>query len=148
MGVEDHAIRIEHVDADPGRQAIEVLDRVLTHHPAFTALMGTGTGVATMMGNVAGPIANIYLLSKGLKKEHFMGSMAWLFLMINLLKVPWFWHLKMITPETVKFNVMLIPAITIGAFCGKALLPHIPQHFFNKLVLALAAAAALKLVLF
>jgi uncharacterized membrane protein YfcA len=118
------------------------------HHPAFTAGMGMATGVATMMGNVAGPLANIYLLSRGLNKEHFMGSMAWLFLAINISKAPWFWHLDMITPETLRFNVLMVPAITVGAFLGKALLPRIPQKLFNKLVLALAAAAALKLVFF
>ena len=45
-----------------------------------------------MIGNAAGPIFNVYLLAGGFKKNGFIGTALWFFLIINLSKVP---HKKM-----------------------------------------------------
>ncbi|MEE3060276.1 MAG: sulfite exporter TauE/SafE family protein, partial [Verrucomicrobiota bacterium] len=42
-------------------------------------LFGSLGGVATMLANAAGPIAQLYLLVMGLPKYSFIGTSAWLF---------------------------------------------------------------------
>jgi uncharacterized membrane protein YfcA len=43
-------------------------------------------------------------------------------------------------------NAVLSPAIVAGIFIGRWLTAHIPQRLFDSLLLAFAAAAALRLV--
>ena len=41
-----------------------------------------------MLGNLAGAFANIYFLAMRLPKNGFIGTAAWVFLVINLFKLP------------------------------------------------------------
>jgi uncharacterized membrane protein YfcA len=52
----------------------------------FAAFMGMLGGFATMIGNVAGPVFAIYLLSMRLPKNSFIGTSAWFFLILNFSK--------------------------------------------------------------
>ena len=99
-----------------------------------------------MMANAAGPIMIIYLLAAGLPKTQFVGTAAWFFFIVNWLKVPFSATLDLITPQSLKLNVCLFPVIVIGAVTGIVLLKHIPQKLFRIIVLALATAAAVKLL--
>ena len=49
--------------------------------------LGILGGMATMLANAAGPIAQFYLLVMKLPKYAFIGTSAWLFLIVNLSKV-------------------------------------------------------------
>jgi len=119
----------------------------LPHHPAFAACLGVATGFATTIGNVAGPVMTLYLLSQGLDKNRFMGSMAWFFLLLNSLKVPIFVWQGMITAETLRLDLRLLPGVLLGAWLGRRVFRHIPQKTFAWLVMGLAAVSALHLVL-
>ncbi|HEX3133826.1 MAG TPA: sulfite exporter TauE/SafE family protein, partial [Planctomycetota bacterium] len=55
--------------------------------PLKAALFGIATGFATYIANAAGPVMNLYLLSMALPKSEFMGTGAWFFFVINLVKV-------------------------------------------------------------
>ena len=50
--------------------------------PAF-GLMG---GFTTMIGNAAGPVMSVYLLSTRLPKYAFVGTAAWFFLLVNYIR--------------------------------------------------------------
>ena len=50
-----------------------------------------------MLANAAGPIAQLDLLVMGLPKYAFIGTSAWLFLIVNIFKVPLMIDLKIIT---------------------------------------------------
>ena len=41
-----------------------------------------------MIGNAAVPILTIYLLYMGYEKNKFIGTAAWFFLVVNLIKLP------------------------------------------------------------
>ena len=112
----------------------------------FAATMGFLAGFATTTGNVAGPVMSVYLISRGLPKEGFMGTAAWYFFIVNVAKVPFFCWLGMITMETVRFDLWAAPFVVVGALIGVRVLPIIPQRVFNTVVLMLAALVALKLV--
>ena len=52
----------------------------------FVAVAGLLAGFGTTVGNAAGPVMSVYLISRGLPKEQFMGTWAWFFLIVNLAK--------------------------------------------------------------
>jgi uncharacterized membrane protein YfcA len=112
----------------------------------FAAALGFMAGVTTMMANAAGPIMIIYLLAMRLPKVEFVGTGAWFFFVVNWLKVPFSASLDLMTAESVKLNLMMLPFIAIGAVTGIFLLKRIPQKAFNAVVQILAAAAAIKLL--
>jgi uncharacterized membrane protein YfcA len=112
----------------------------------FTSLMRILAGFTTMIGNAAGGVMAIYLLMKGLPKQEFVGTGAWFFLFVNLIKIPFYIHLGLITFDSIGFNVWLIPTILLGAFIGVKILPRIPQQTFQTLILGFAAVGALRLL--
>ncbi|MBN2594976.1 MAG: sulfite exporter TauE/SafE family protein [Sedimentisphaerales bacterium] len=112
----------------------------------FAATLGFMAGVTTMMANAAGPIMIIYLLAMRLPKVEFVGTGAWFFFVVNWLKVPFSASLDLMTAESVKLNLMMLPFIALGAVAGIFLLKRIPQKAFNAVVQILAAAAAIKLL--
>lgn len=112
----------------------------------FPAAMGLLGGVTTMMANAAGPILVIYLLAMRLPKTEFIGTGAWFFLMVNLIKVPFSADLGLINPLSLKLNLLLAPLILLGAFLGIRLVRWIPEKVFNLLVQLFAAIAAVKLL--
>ncbi len=118
----------------------------LPHAAWFTRLTGVATGFSTTVGNVAGPIMNLYLLSRGMEKSAFMGTIAWFFLAVNTIKVPLFAGLGMITPDTLRLDLLLLPAVGAGVWIGRGLLPRIPLMLFERLILTLAALAAARLL--
>jgi uncharacterized protein len=115
-------------------------------HPAFRAATGFGAGFTTTVGNAAGPIMSVYLVSRGLPKHAFLGTAAWFFFCVNVTKVPIYASVGMMTGPSLLLSASLFPLVALGSGLGILLLPHIPQHWFDRTVLALAALAALRLL--
>ncbi len=113
----------------------------------FTVILGTLAGFSTMVGNAAGPVMAIFLLAAGLPKQAFIGTGAWFFLAVNVIKVPLYASLGLITAETLTLNAWMIPAILAGTFIGIKTLQKIPQHWFNYIILALAVFGGLRLLM-
>ena len=114
----------------------------------FYALTGTLAGFTSMIGNAAGPIFSVYLLAMGFKKNGFMGTTTWFFFIINLTKVPLqilFWH--NITPKTLMLNIVIIPAIALGAVLGALTIKKINEKAFRSLILVMTAIAAIRLMI-
>lgn len=119
----------------------------LPHHPLFKAGVGFLAGFSTTLGNAAGAIMNLYLLSHDLKKNEFMGTSAWFFLIVNCSKAPVFLHQGMITADSLRFNLWMIPGVVAGSLLGRWLLPRLSPPVFRNLVMILAAVAAIHLLL-
>ncbi|NBI29992.1 sulfite exporter TauE/SafE family protein [Chengkuizengella marina] len=117
-----------------------------TESSVFLNLLGILAGFTTMVGNAAGAIMSIYLLTKGLKKNEFIGTGAWFFISVNVIKIPFFVSIGLITPATLIFNAWMIPAILIGTWLGIKFLPRIPQKHFQIIILALSAIGGVKLI--
>lgn len=114
----------------------------------FNPFLGAMAGFATMIGNAAGGVMSIYLLAKKLPKELFVGTGAWFFFCVNLLKVPFSVGLGMITWDSLVFNVWMIVPILAGAWIGIRVLAKLPERWFQYSVLALSAIGAVKLIFF
>ena len=94
-------------------------DKNVPSHWSFAGSIGTIAGITTMVGNLAGAFSNIYFLAMRLPKNHFIGTAAWLFLIINIIKLPFhFFVWKTISVESLQLNLMLLPGILLGFFVG------------------------------
>lgn len=113
---------------------------------AFYALIGLGAGFTTMIGNVAGPIFSVYLLARRYEKNSFLGTSAWFFAIINLIKLPlqiFFW--KNISIQTAVLDALMIPAVLAGAVLGAVVIKRIPEKPFRWLVIGMTAVACVRL---
>ena len=111
------------------------------------ACFGVATGFATYIANAAGPIMSLYLLSMALPKNEFMGTGAWFFFIINLVKIPQFAMQGRINAETLWIDLCLAPAVIIGALIGRWLFSRIPQALFERIIIVLALVATVTLFL-
>jgi uncharacterized membrane protein YfcA len=114
----------------------------------FHALAGFGAGFTTMVGNAAGPVMSLYLLSMRLPKNSYIGTSAWFFLAVNLIKVPLqivFWH--NMTWPTFVIDLWALPAIAGGAVVGLLVVGRIPERAFKFLVLGMTGISAAVLLL-
>jgi uncharacterized membrane protein YfcA len=112
----------------------------------FTALIGLAGGFTTMVGNVAGSVMTIYFLSIRLNKYDFISTGAWLFMILNITKLPLqiiFW--QAMTPAVWAFEAVMIPGIVFGALLGIWVIKKIPEKPFRYIVITLTVAAAVKL---
>lgn len=119
-------------------------ERSVPTHWAFSGGIGTLAGFTTMVGNLAGAFANIYFLAMRLPKNHFIGTAAWLFLIINFIKLPF--HIfvwETISVPSLVINLKLLPGIFVGFFVGIRVVQRINEAFFRKMILVLTALGAL-----
>lgn len=117
-------------------------------HYLFSGGTGLLAGFTSMIGNLAGAMANIYFLAVRLPKNEFIGTAAWLFFIINVFKLPF--HIfvwKTVTKESLVINALLIPGILIGFFLGVALVKRINNTLYRRFVFVATGIGAL-LILF
>ena len=114
----------------------------------FGAGMGTLAGFTTMVGNLAGPIANIYFLLMRFPKNHFIGTTAYLFFVINLFKLPFhIFSWETISEETLMINLKVLPVQVLGLVVGVALVKKIQEGWYRKMILILTAIGAVMIFL-
>jgi uncharacterized membrane protein YfcA len=112
------------------------------------ALFGIAGGFSTMIGNAAGPVMSVYLLSMRLPKLSFVGTTAWFFLIVNYLKIPvqalaW----NNISVNGLKLGILMIPFILIGALLGIYMVKKASEKFYRYLVLGMTVATTFLLFL-
>lgn len=112
----------------------------------FAALAGIASGVATMIGNAAGPITTVFFLAMLMPKRGFIGTQAWYKFIANLLKVPFHIFIwRTITFETLTVNFILAPAVFVGAFIGYHIVKLIPEKPYRVFVITATFLATIRL---
>ncbi len=110
----------------------------------FAAVLGLGSGFTTMIGNAGGPIMSLYLLSMRLPKNAFIGTAAWFFFLINLLKVPFHvFSWETITVQTLMIDLIALPTILIGVVVGIKLVKLFPEKAYRYFIIGSTALSAL-----
>ncbi|MGC4103425.1 sulfite exporter TauE/SafE family protein [Ferruginibacter sp.] len=121
---------------------------VVPHNKFFASGLGLVSGFATMLGNLAGAFSNIYFLAMRMPKNDFIGTAAWLFLIINWFKLPFqiiYW--KNITLTSLQTDLILLPAMVIGFFAGLKIVAKIKDDGYRKVILVLTLAGAIVIFL-
>ncbi len=116
------------------------------HGAWFAPTVGVLAGFTTLVANAAGPLMAIYLLAMRLPKMEYVGTAAVFFLLLNVFKVPFMVNLGLITIDSFGLNLMLAPAVFLGALLGRRLLPKINQKLFENLALGLSGVAGIRLL--
>lgn len=101
----------------------------------YAAIFGLLGGFTTMIGNAAGPVMSVYLLSMRKEKMKYIGINAWFFLVVNLLKVPlqaFVWD--NITWDSLILNLLMLPVIGIGAIIGIRIVKLLPERVFRRFI--------------
>jgi len=112
-------------------------------HWAFAGSVGIIAGITTMIGNLGGAFSNIFFLAMRLPKNEFIGTAAWLFLIINIFKLPF--HIfawNTITTDSFIISLKLIPGIILGILIGIRVVKLIKENFYRKMILVLTAIGA------
>jgi len=116
---------------------------VMPRNKLFAACMGLVSGFTTMIGNLAGAFSNIYFLAMRLSKNDFIGTAAWVFLAVNIFKLPlqiFYW--RNITPFTLQTDLFLLPAIIAGFLAGVKIVSRIKDDSYRKIVIVLTLIGA------
>ena len=123
-------------------------DNVIPENKPFRAFLGFSGGFATMIGNAAGPVFNLYFLSQKLPKIEFIGTSAWLFLIMNVGKLPlqalvW----KNITFPSLILDLIAIPVIAAGIFIGIRIIKLFPEKAYRYFVIITTLGSSILLFL-
>ncbi|MDO7173474.1 sulfite exporter TauE/SafE family protein [Mariniflexile sp. AS56] len=106
----------------------------------FSNGSGFLAGFTTMVGNLAGPISNIYFLAMRMPKNEFIGTAAWLFFIINVFKLPFhFFVWKTVSLDTLILNSVLIPMVILGFFLGAYIVKLISNVNYRRFILIVTA---------
>jgi uncharacterized membrane protein YfcA len=112
----------------------------------LSMVLGLLAGFATMVGNAAGPITTLYFFSMGMSKNQFIGTGAWFFFVVNVLKVPLhiiFW--ETISLETLTVNAIAAPVILMGGAFGLVLVRRIKERPYRAFILIVTAVISIRL---
>jgi uncharacterized membrane protein YfcA len=135
-----------------GLQALRSWKPDLSDRLAASRVFGTSAGVTggvtTMLANAAGPVIQLYLLSRRLPKMELIGVGARFFLLVNLLKLPLTHQLDLITRASLIENAKCLPAVFGGVFAGKWLIQRVSQRIFEWMIVVFSILAAGRLLFF
>lgn len=114
----------------------------------FASIMGLAGGFATMIGNSAGPVFTLYFLAMKLPKKEFIGTGAWLFLLMNTGKFPLHYFVwETINKSTLTLNLIAIPIIACGIFVGIFIVKLLSEKFYRYFIIASTLLSSLFMLL-
>jgi len=115
---------------------------------SFAIATGIAGGFTSMVGNLAGSVMSVYLLSVRLPKNAFIGTTAWFFLVVNWFKVPFHvfvWNT--IQLNTIFFSLLTLPLIMLGAWLGIMLVRQLSDTTYRWFIIAMTLIAAAGMLL-
>jgi uncharacterized protein len=118
--------------------------RDVPHGKGFGIGTGVLSGFTSMVGNLAGTVMAVYLLSARMPKNVFIGTTAWFFMVTNWFKVPFHifsWHT--ITMNTFLLNLITIPFILLGAFLGIIVVKKLSEKMYRWFIIVMTIVAAI-----
>ncbi len=108
---------------------------------------GSLGGFTTMVANAAGPVMSMYFLAARFPVAAFLGTAAWFFAVINLVKLPVVLGLGLLNAQSLMLVLVLIPGVVIGAFLGRWIASRIRQRTFEWAVIVCTVLGAIYLLL-
>lgn len=119
----------------------------LTNSRFFSGFFGLLGGFSTMIGNAAGPVMAVYLLSTRLPKEAFIATGAWFFFIVNLVKLPlqhFIWH--NINAHSLLLNLCSLPSIILGMWLGVKVVSYLPEKGFRYFVIGMTFLISMRML--
>ncbi len=133
----------------PDGRSSNAADAGASHRGATAKRAGYGAlaGFTTMVANAGGPVTSLYFMSEGFPVIRFLGTTAWFYLVINLVKLPFSLGLGMIDRATLGQVVVMVPVIVLTVLAGRWLAKRVERRAFNVIVIVLTLVTAVELLL-
>ena len=112
----------------------------------LAGVYGTMGGFTTMVANAGGPVMSMYFLATRTPVQVFLGTSAWFFAIINLVKVPFLAGLGLFHGSVLLMDAVLAPLVVIGALAGIRLAKRMDQRLFDRIVIVLTVVGAVYLL--
>ena len=107
---------------------------------------GSLAGFTTMTANAGGPVTSMYFLACHYPVKAFLGTTAWFFFLVNLVKLPFSLSAGLINATTLPLTAITAPVVTISALAGRRLAEHMDQRVFEPIIIVLTVISALPLL--
>lgn len=107
---------------------------------------GTLGGFTTMVANAGGPVMSMYFLATRAQVMTFLGTSAWFFAIVNIVKVPFLAGLGLFPAPVLLMDAVLAPLVVIGALIGLRIARRIDQRLFDRIVIGLTIVGAVYLL--
>lgn len=114
---------------------------------AGTLFFGTLAGMTTMAANAGGTAMTLYLVKMRVSMLAFMGTSAWFFFVLNVIKVPVIGGLGFITTQTLRADLILAPILVLGVLVGVFVFRRMNERVFTTVALTLSGLAAAWLII-
>ncbi|HIG31227.1 MAG TPA: sulfite exporter TauE/SafE family protein [Verrucomicrobiales bacterium] len=131
----------------------QVIGKLITNRSAgrfegtgWGFIFGTAAGVTSTFAHGAGPVIAIYLIPKNLPKKVFVGTNAFIFCIINWIKVPFFFLVGAINKTTLLWGLSFMALVPIGTVVGIWLSGKIPEKQFLRIIYLTTFLAGVKLI--
>ncbi len=105
---------------------------------------GTLGGFTTMVANAGGPVMSMYFLAT---VQVFLGTSAWFFAIINVIKVPFLAGLGLFEPPVLLMDAVLAPLVVVGALLGLRVARRMNHRVLDRIVIALTIVGAVYLLI-
>jgi len=103
--------------------------------------IGATAGFTSMMAHAAGPITSMYLLSQRMEKGRFVASTILFFWIGNALKLGPYWHLGLVSGDSLGAGLLFVPAVVAGTPLGLFLHHRVGRKQFTIVVYTLLTLA-------
>ncbi|UEJ84562.1 sulfite exporter TauE/SafE family protein [Brachybacterium halotolerans subsp. kimchii] len=107
---------------------------------------GSLGGFTTMVANAGGPPMSMYFYAMRMPVLTFLGTSAWFFAIVNLLKLPFSASLGLFSLQYALMDVLLAPLVILSALIGRRIAQRVPQSVFEKAILVLTVVSAAALI--
>ena len=113
----------------------------------LAGVYGTLGGFTTMVANAGGPVMSMYFLATRTPVQVFLGTSAWFFAIINVIKVPFLAGIGLFTGPVLLTDAILAPLVVLGALLGLRMARRLDQRLFDRIVIVLTVLGAVYLLL-
>ncbi|WP_431790190.1 sulfite exporter TauE/SafE family protein [Microbacterium paraoxydans] len=113
----------------------------------LAGVYGTLGGFTTMVANAGGPVMSMYFLATRTPVQVFLGTSAWFFAIINVIKVPFLAGIGLFTGPVLLTDAILAPLVVLGALLGLRVARRLDQRLFDRIVIVLTFLGAVYLLL-
>ena len=119
----------------------------LLHRSTRAWLCGSFAGLSSTLAHAAGPVVAMYLLPLNLDRRVYVGTVAFFFLFLNLVKLPAFMLAGQFDRTPWALAAGLVPVVALGAIVGKILVKRMNNNVFTAVTYALTFALGIYLLL-
>ena len=128
------------------REATTTLATSTTSGRLARLVYGSLAGFTTMVANAGGPVTSMYFLACRYPVKAFLGTTAWFFFLVNLVKLPFSISAGLVNTTTMSLTVICAPIVIVSALAGRRLAERMDQRVFEPVIVALTIISALPLL--